>query len=424
MRRSEAFLGTSREAPDAGTAVTALLQRAGMIRQFGSGLYGFLPAGERVREKITDRVRAGMADLGAQAVSLPALQYRPIWAASGRWGNFEDEMFTLANREGQAMCLAPSHEEGAVHLLDGLVRSHDDLPLLVYQVTEKYRDDHARNGLVRCKAFTMKDAYSVHATEASLRETYVRMREAYRDVFADLGLEVAIATADNSVMGGSNSEEFVAPVDDGTVDLLSCTAADCRFGATDEQDAFEDLAADGTCPDCGAALRQTEGIEVGHIFELGTRYSEAMGLTVDRADGTAVPAQMGSYGIGVTRVLQTLVQQHGTAEGCRWPVTDWGSVAPFRAGIVPLRYEGEHRAVADRLHEALGREDVVLFDDPGQSIGERFAESGLLGLPATVVVGNHYDETGEVEVEFRDGETVSVAPEAVPGVVDRFAAGG
>ncbi|MFB6070333.1 MAG: aminoacyl--tRNA ligase-related protein [Halanaeroarchaeum sp.] len=422
MRRSDTLLGTSREAPDAGTETAALLQRAGAIRQFGSGLYGFLPAGERVRRKIVARVRSAMEGLGAQAVSLPALQYRPIWDASGRWANFEDEMFTLANRDGQDMCLAPSHEEGAVHLLDGVVRSHEDLPVLLYQVTEKYRDDHARNGLVRCKAFTMKDAYSFHLDEAGLASTYERVREAYRSAFDDLGVTVTTVTADEGVMGGSTSEEFVAPVADGTVELLSCSSGDCDFAATDEHDAYDALVADGSCPECGGALRHTGGIEVGHIFQLGTRYSEAMDLAVDAPEGRRL-VRMGSYGIGVTRVLQTLVQQHGSADGCRWPVTDWGSVAPVRAAVVPLEYAGEYRSVADDLYEAIGPDDALLFDDRDQSIGERFAESALLGVPATVVIGNHYDRAGTVEVEYRDGTTEAVAPEAVPETVERFAAG-
>jgi len=439
VRRSEALLATSREAPDAGTDATALLRRAGLIRDFGSGLYGFLPTGERVLRKVRARIEAAMDAVGAQRVGLPALQYSGDWRASGRWESFEDEMFTLENRDGQAMCLAPSHEEGAVRLLDGVVRSHDDLPLVVYQVGEKYRDDHARNGLVRCKAFEMKDAYSVHASEDSLAATYRELRAAYLRVFDDVGLDVAVVPVDDDVMGGAASEEFVAPVADGSDRLVRCTAADCRFGRTAEAAGFGAVAAGDACPDCGDRLAASEGIEVGHVFQLGRRYTEALGLTVDDAEGGESHPTMGSYGIGITRVVQTLVQQRavdaaGAADGagesaggdrldCRWPVTDWGSVAPYRTAIVPLDYAGRHGAVADDLYRGCGREDVLLYDDPDQSIGERFAESALLGVPAKVVVGNHYDETGEVELERADGTTESVAPAAVPDAVAAFAAG-
>ena len=426
MRRSETFLATSKEAPDAGTETVALMRRAGLIREFGSGLHGFLPSGERVRRTVTERIERAMDDCGAQRVSLPALQYSDVWEQSGRWANFEDEMFTLDNRHGQAMCLAPSHEEGVVHLLDGLVRSHDDLPLLAYQVTEKYRDDHARNGLLRCKAFTMKDAYSVHTDRASLDRTYDRIRTAYLDAFDDLGLDVAVVAADNEVMGGHASEEFVAPVAEGSDDLVYCTSEDCRFGRTDESAAFDALADGDDCPDCGTRLAATEGIEVGHVFKLGTRYTEALGLTVDGADGGRIRPTMGSYGIGVTRTLQTVLQQardRSDSDGCRWPVTGWGTVAPYRAAIVPLDYAGDHRAIADELHTACGPEDTLLFDDPDQSIGERFAECDLLGVPAVVVLGNHYTETGEVEVEYADGTTEFVDPGNAPEAIREFEGG-
>jgi prolyl-tRNA synthetase len=327
-------------------------------------------------------------------------------------------MFTLENRDGAEMCLAPSHEEGVVHLVDGVVRSYDDLPLVVYQVESKHRDDHARNGLLRTKEFTMKDAYSLHATEAGLRETYREVRAAYERIFDALGLAVAICEADNAEMGGSASEEFVAPVDEGgTLDVVHCERDGCRFGVTDEHPEYASYrredATDSTgatvdaCPDCGGALRATEGVEVGHVFQLGQRYAEAMDLAVDTADGDRVAVEMGSYGIGVTRVVQTLCLQHADADGCRWPVTDHGTVAPYDVSVVPLAYEGDAKDAADRVHDELEAAGVecLLFDDGDQTIGERFAESDLLGVPTKVVLGNHYAETGEVELESRDGDT-------------------
>jgi prolyl-tRNA synthetase len=419
VRRSEAFLPASRETVGAGSDAAKLLVRAGLIHPFGSGVWGFTPAGQRVREKLVARIRTGMDAIGGQAVSLPGLQYRERWAQSGRWGSFEGEMFTLENRDGQAMCLAPSHEEGMVHLVDGQVRSHDDLPLLLYQVESKFRDDHARNGLVRTKEFTMKDAYSFHVDEASLDETYREVRAAYERILADVGLEFAVVGADNSVMGGSASEEFVAPVADGSDRLVYCTADGCRFGVTDEHAGFGDHDAGENCPDCGGTLAASDGIEVGHVFKLGTRYSAAMGLTVDGAAGDERDVVMGSYGLGVDRLLQTLVQQHGDGESCTWPVTDWGSVAPYRAVVIPVG-DGEVQRLAERIYEACGREDVVLYDD--LSVGERFAESDLLGVPAKVVVGNTYREQGVVDVETSEG-TEQLAPEEVPDAVERFAAG-
>jgi prolyl-tRNA synthetase len=417
MRRSDAFLPTSRETRSSGTEATKLLVRAGLIREFGSGLWGFSPAGERIRRKATARVRKGMESVGAQAVQLPGLQHRRRWEQSGRWANFEDEMFTLQNRDGQDMCLAPSHEEGMVHLLDGRIRSERDLPLVLYQVASKFRDDHARNGLVRCKEFTMKDAYSFHADREGLVETYRRIRGAYEGLLEDVGLEFAVVEADNAVMGGSASEEFVAPVENGSDRIRYCSA--CRFGRTDEHAGFADLGEE--CPECGAQLRESDGIEVGHVFQLGDRYSSTMELTVDDHDGGSYAVEMGSYGLGIDRTIQALLQQRMDSNGCRWPVTDWGSIAPYHASVIPVGYEESAiREVADDLHAACGESDVLLFDDETQSVGERFAESDLLGIPAKVVVGNGYRETGNVDVETRDGETRRLAPEAVPGALERF----
>jgi len=413
MRRSETLLFTSRESDGHENETVALTQRAGLVRQFGSGLYGTTPTGERVRERVVAALDDAMRSVGAQKVSLPQLNDSTIWQESGRWGSFEGEMFTFENRDGKQMCLAPSQEEGVVHLVDGVVRSYDDLPAVYYQIGSKHRDDHARNGLLRMKEFTMKDAYSLHVTAQSLDESYQAMRDAYARLFDSLGLEFVVTTAANSVMGGSDSEEFVAPVETGTLELVYCEA-DCRFGATEESP--RQYEAGESCPECGADLVAGEGIEIGHVFKLGTRYSEAMGLTVDLADGTETEVLMGSYGIGVERLIHTILAQHSDDAGCRW-VGD-RTVAPYRAAIVPLDYSGEIQAVADRLHGEIGHGETLLVDDGEQTIGERFAESDLLGIPWKIVLGNHYEETGEVELESRDGETQYVDAERVAEVVN------
>jgi prolyl-tRNA synthetase len=398
------------------TAVQLAL-RAGLIRQFGSGIYGLAPTGERVRQKLIRRIESEMEAIGAQAVNLPQLQYKSIWEQSGRWESFEGEMFTLTNRDGQEMCLAPSHEEGIVALVNGVVRSYEDLPLLLYQIGAKHRDDHPRRGLLRTKEFTMKDAYSLHMDAESLDEWYERVREAYGRIFESLGLNFVVTEAENSVMGGASSEEFVAPVDTGTCEVVACEGDECRYGITDEHLEFDVFSEGDSCPDCGIPLRTSEGIEVGHVFKLGTRYSEAMDLTIDGPDGSTQPVVMGSYGIGITRLIQTLIEQHGDEHGCRWPITDAGTVAPFEVAIIPLEYEDDLQNTANHLHEEYGTHETLLFDNPDQSIGERFAESDLLGIPLKIILGNHFRETGEVELETRDGQTQYVALDEVPTVI-------
>lgn len=398
MRRSEVLLFTSRAAKSRENETVELTIRAGLIRQFGSGLYGFTPTGQRVRENVISLLKREMDRIGGQEIRLPAANYSDIWQRSGRWESFEGEMFTFRNRTDKQMCLAPSHEEGVAHLVDGTVRSYEDLPQLLYQVESKYRDDHARNGLVRTKEFTMKDAYSLHAARNSLDEYYDRVRRAYTRIFENLGVEFTITAAENSVMGGSTSEEFVAPVDTGTLALRWCRSADCRFGVTDESPRSGLSTGDG-CPECGGRLQNGEGIEIGHIFKLGTRYTDPMGLTVDSADGSERTILMGSYGIGVERLIHALLEQNRDDDGCYWSGENPGAVAPYVASVIPLEYGGELRTVADRLHETCGRDRTLLFDDEAQTIGERFVESDLLGIPWKIVLGNHYRETGNVELE-------------------------
>ena len=405
VRRSEATLFTSREANGHENSTVQLIHRAGLARQFASGLYALTPTGERIRQQLIAQVTHEMDRIGGQRLSLPGLNDSDIWRQSGRWNRFEGEMFTLENRDGRQLCLAPSHEEGVVHLLRGEVRSYEDLPCLVYQVKLKHRDDHARNGLLRLKEFTMKDAYSLHASQESLEETYDAVRAAYVRLFEGLGIDFVIAEAANSVMGGAISEEFVALADTGTVEVLSCSDKDCRFGLTEESPA-SDCSDIDTCPECDGTLEYGAGIELGHIFQLGTRYSDSMEWSIDTADGNEREVVMGSYGIGIERLIHTLVEQQGDERGCRWP----DAVAPYRAAIVPLEYDGELREVADWLYDQCGRQQTLLFDDESQRIGERFAESDLLGIPHKVVLGNHYLETGCVELESRDGHTRYVEP--------------
>ena len=416
MRRTETTLFTSRELGSHENETVQRIFRAGLVRQFGSGLYGFTPTGERVREHIVDHVESEMRHIGARRVSLPQLNYSSIWEESGRWSGFDDGMFTFENRDGKRMCLAPSHEEGIVHLVEGTIRSYEDLPALYYQVSPKHRDDRARGGLLRTKEFTMKDAYSLHTTEESLDEYYERVREAYIRIFDAVGIEFAIADAQDNLMGGSASEEFLAQAGTGTANLRWCTAEECRFGVTDESPQ-SDLGAGDACPECGGTLEAGEGIEIGHIFKLGSRYSEPMELTVDMQDGSRQDVLMASYGIGIDRLLYALVEQHSDEDGCRWSADGTGGLAPYDAAIIPLQYDDELAAIADYIYQDCGPERTLLFDDPDQSIGERFAESDLLGIPLKVVIGNEFRETGEVELESRDGETEYVTVEDVPGKI-------
>jgi len=293
MRRSEALLFTRRAADGHANDTAALVHRAGLVRQFNSGLYAFTPTGQRVRRKLTDRIEAEMEAVGGRKVRLPHLTGSEPWKRSGRWAGFEGEMFTLEDRDGRQLCLAPSHEEGVVEFVDGVVRSYEDLPVLLYQVGAKYRDDRARAGLLRTREFAMKDAYSLHADHESLEDCYERVRAAYVRILEALDVEFVVAAAEAEVMGGSTSEEFLALADDGTVDLRYCSGGDCRFGVTDESPRAT-LSTGDDCPRCGRDLVAGEAIEVGHVFQLGTRYLDSARESRPSREGRAFRRPVGT----------------------------------------------------------------------------------------------------------------------------------
>lgn len=421
MRRSESLMTQRREAPPEDHTAARRVLQAGLARRLGSGRFALTPVGERVRQSLIEHLHTVLSEIGGQVVTLPQLQGKDTWTQSGRWDSFEGEMFTLEDRNGRELCLAPSHEEAMVEVLRGYVRSHADLPQFLFQTGRKHRDDHPRHGLLRTKEFTMTDGYSFHLDSDSLADRYTTVRSAFDRYFQDIGLDVVTVTAENSVMGGSTSEEFIAPVEAGSVSLLRCPANGCGFAMTDESQDWEPTVESLTCPECGETLLRSAGIEVGHVFQLGTRYSEPMNLTVDGPSGEQVTVYMGSYGIGIERTLQTLVAQHGDEDGCRFPVTDAGTVAPYRAAILPVEYEGTIKEMADRLHQTLGTADILLFDDDRESLGERFAVSDRLGIPVKLVLGTRFAETGGIEIEARSGDTSLVEPDTVPdNVPDRI----
>lgn len=390
MNRSDLFVPTTKEKQSGSEVRSAeLALRSGLVSQLGSGVFSFSPTGKRVRDNIADVVRKEMEAKGAQEVDLPGLQYAKIWQDSGRYEKFEGEMFTFENRDDQPMCLAPTHEEPMADLVRESLRSQANMPLILYQAGKKFRDDHARNGLLRAKEFTMKDAYSFNTSEEGLDEAYQAMRDAYINIFEKLGLDYAITSADPGAMGGTGSEEFQAPAEVGSDEIRRCPEEGCRFGTKDMNRE--------TCKHHQTELEQTNAIEIGHIFKLGTRYSEPLDLTYDTEEGEQLII-MGSYGIGISRLIPALIEQRNDDDGIIWPE----AVAPFQVSIIPLKTEGKTMEAARELHEALDQEETLLFDND-VNIGEKFAESDLIGVPAKVILGNNYLEEGTLEVEYRDG---------------------
>jgi prolyl-tRNA synthetase len=556
------FVRTLREEPaEAEVPSHRLLLRAGYVRRVAAGGYAWLPLGLRVLRNVERIVRAEMDRIGAQEVLFPALLPREPYDATGRWAAYGPDVFRVVDRRGADHLLAPTHEEMFALLAKAELSSYKDLPLSLYQVQTKFRDEpRPRSGLLRTREFVMKDSYSFDLTDAGLEASYAAHREAYLRIFARLGLDVRVVSAVSGAMGGSASEEFLAPTPVGEDTFASC--AECGYAANTEAvpsprrtapiaepgpveeldtpdtptietlaahlgvpasatlknllvvagDAGDEVVAIGVpgdrevdlhrveellgpvrifeaadfaahpelvrgyvgpqglagrafryvadprvapgtswvtganrpdthahnvvagrdftvseyadvvtvvdgdpCPRCGGPLTLARGVEVGHVFQLGRKYADAFGLDVPGPDGTPVRLTMGSYGIGVSRAVAVIAEQHHDERGLVWP----REVAPYDVELVPVG-RGDQPAHARDLAERLADTGLrVLVDDRDATAGVKLTDAELIGVPWTVVVGRRADE-GVVEVRDRArGGTSEVRMDDVVWAVTR-----
>ncbi len=550
MRLSKLHLKTLREVPnEAELPSHILLIRTGMIRKLVSGVYGFMPFGMRVLRKIEDIIREEMDKKGGQEVLMSALQPAELWQESGRWFKYGPELWRLHDRNGREFCLGPTHEEIFTDIVRTDVSSHRQLPLNLYQIQTKYRDEaRPRFGLMRSREFIMKDAYSFDRDDVGLDESYKDMYDAYTKIFKRCGLDCRPVEADTGAIGGSNSHEFTALSEVGESEIAYCDK--CKMAATLEKAAtvdakpdseemldmqevhtpdtrtidevaaflkldkkktvkallFMEYAEDGKengyvaafirgdrelnmvklvnmlgipehciefadeakmsektgavggftgpvglhdckivvdselvglknmcagackkdyhllnvnygrdykadltgdlkvlkegdeCPVCGEAVKITRGIEVGQVFKLGTKYSEAMGAMYKDENQKEVPIVMGCYGIGVTRTMAAIIEQHHDENGIIWPV----AVAPYHVIICLLNKDDEAQsALAESIYEELGKEHIeVLLDDRKERPGVKFKDADLLGIPIRITVGKNAAQ-GQVEYKLR-----------------------
>ncbi len=554
MRMSRYLVPTLKETPSDAVVVShRLMLRAGLIRKEAAGMYAYLPLGLKVLQKITGIVRDEMNRAGALEFLMPELTFADLWKESGRWDTMGPEMFRIKDRNNMEYALAPTHEEAFTAVVRSIISSYKDLPLNVYQVNTKFRDEiRPRFGVIRSKEFIMKDAYSFDINEKGLEESYQAMRVAYRNVFNRCGLETIPVEADTGAMGGSDSEEFMVASEVGEELLLICKS--CGYRANQERAEFKaadnaddqqpeemkpvdtpdvktiddlvkffdidarkfmksiiyvadekpvmvvvpgdrdindvklknflgavelDLAPDGVvedvtgapvgfagpvemknvrivydrdirnirngitgankldthysgvnpgrdftveeeadftlavegdaCPHCGEPMITRKGIEVGHIFKLGYKYTKSMDLTVLDQNGKAVHPIMGCYGIGVNRTMAAVVEQHNDERGIIWPIT----VAPFHVEVVGLAKTEEEMAAADEIYQVIHDAGMeVLYDDRKASPGFKFGDADLIGIPLRVTVGKSFFAEGQVEVKSRaTGEMVKMPKE-------------
>ncbi|MCE5203800.1 MAG: proline--tRNA ligase [Actinomycetia bacterium] len=550
LKMSQVYAPTLKEDPaEAEVASHRLLLRAGMVRKVAAGIYTFLPLAWRSIRKIEQVAREEMEAIGCQELMLPIVQPAELWQESGRWDLYGPELARLKDRAGRDFCLGPTHEEVITDTVRGEVRSYRDLPVSLFQINTKFRDEaRPRFGLLRGREFIMKDAYSFHADADSLQEHYDAQARAYGAFCDRLGLDWRAVTADSGQIGGKVTTEFMALAENGEAALVYCDcgwAADVEaaesvvarhpslrepgpltrvhtpgirtiaqlasFLGIAEHDTVKTMAAespegqlvfflipgdrelnpvkadravpgarlldeddfrrygipkgslgpvappDGTllvadrslqdevswgvganendfhfvgampgrdfevaswtdlvvaeegdlCPECDGVLKVARGIEVGQVFQLGTRYSEAMHATFTAEDGSERPFLMGCYGIGITRALAAVIEQHSDEQGIVWPV----SVAPLEVAVLPLAVDDDTvYPVAKGIWQALADDGIeVILDDRDDRAGVKFADADLIGWPVQVIVGRKAVSEGTVEVKVREtGERTQV----------------
>lgn len=402
MRQSILFTKTRKEAPSDEVAQNAkLLIRGGYIAKEMAGVYDYLPLGLRVRNNIADIIREEMDAAGGQELKLTALQDPAPWKATDRWDNDAvDNWFKTELAAGGEVGLGFTHEEPITRLMTEHIQSYRDLPVYPYQLQTKFRNElRAKSGIMRGREFLMKDLYSFSRTDGEHDEFYEKMKEAYRNVFDRVG--IGEQTHLTFASGGSFSEfshEFQTVTDAGEDTVYLCTS--CRTGINDE---IRDVQTE--CPECGGTdFDEVTAVEVGNIFSLGTRFSDALGLTYTDRDGQARPVVMGSYGIGIGRLMGTVVEVLSDGDGIVWPA----SIAPYDFHLIALGDDDEVVREANRVYRHLqehGR--AVLYDDRAVGAGEKFADADLLGIPVRIVVSEKTMERGALEVKDRATGDVS-----------------
>jgi len=553
MRFSKLFGKTLREAPAEAESIShQLLLRAGMIAQEAAGIYSYLPLGWRALRKIENIIREEMDKAGGQELMLPVLQPFELWQQSGRWVSFGQSLFTLIDRREHKLALGPTHEEVIAELAHRYVQSYRDLPLFLYQIQTKFRDEpRPRGGLLRVREFAMKDLYSFDADEAGLDESYEKMCQAYKNIYARLGLPAAMVEADSGAIGGKESHEFTVITESGEDEIIYCS--NCGYAANAEKaqsakgvilseaknllpleeiatpgcktieevasfigvptsqtlkavfysadgefifvvirgdlevnetklrntlkcaelrlatdyevnsaglvagfaspigvkgikvvaddsitlgskfiagankpgyhfrnanyprDFRVDLMADialarsgDSCPKCGSKLSSARGIEVGHVFKLGTFISEKLEASFLDKDGVSRPVVMGCYGIGLGRLLAAIVEQSHDDKGIIWPL----SVAPYQVYLCPLYSDNpEVTAVAEDVYQKLEKEGIeVLFDDRSESPGVKFSDADLLGIPLRLTLSPRTLQKQSIEAKWRARKETQLLP--------------
>ncbi len=422
MRLSAYFMPTIKETPSEAQIVShRLMLRSGMIRQASAGIYSWLPLGFRVLKNIEQIVREEQDRSGAQEVLMPTIQSADLWRQSGRYDAYGPEMLRIEDRHGRDMLYGPTNEELITDIFKTSVKSYRDVPKMLYHIQWKFRDEvRPRFGIMRGREFLMKDNYSFDIDYEGAKRAYNKMFVAYLRTFARMGLKAIPMEADTGPIGGNLSHEFIILADTGE-SAVYCHGDFLDFDVLgqdmDYEQDLEPVIAEWTAlyartdekhdpavfekevPECNRVERR--GIEVGHIFYFGTKYSEPLGALVANPAGEQVPVHMGSYGIGVSRLAGAIIEASHDDNGIIWPE----AVAPFHVGLINLKAADPAcaKACEDIYATLRGAGIEVLYDDRDERAGTKFADMDLIGLPWQLIVGPRGLEKGQVELKRRQG---------------------
>jgi len=431
MRLSKYFLPTLKEDPAEAQIVShRLMLRAGMIRQASAGIYSWLPLGLRVLKRVERIVREEQDAAGCQELLMPTIQSADLWRESGRYEGYGKEMLRITDRHDRDMLYGPTNEELITDIFRHSVHSYRDLPKLLYHIQWKFRDEvRPRFGVMRGREFLMKDSYSFDLDFAGARRAYNKMFVSYLRSFARMGLKAIPMQADTGPIGGDLSHEFIILAETGESQVYchrdfidyDVLETDIDYGGdlaplvehwTNLYAATDEKHDPAQAASLGDALITARGIEVGHIFYFGTKYSAAMGANVTGPNGEQIPVEMGSYGIGVSRLVGAIIEAYHDVAGIIWP----DSVAPFQVALINLKAgDGDCDGVCDDMYRKLTAAGFeTLYDDRDERAGAKFVEADLIGLPWQAIVGPRGVKSGVIELKRRaTGEREKLSAESV-----------
>ena len=420
---SKVFLPTLKDTPqDAEVISHQLMLRSGMIRRVTSGIYTWLPIGLKVLRKVENIVREEMDASGAQEVLMPMVQPKELWEETQRWEKMGPELLRIQDRHERDFCLGPTHEEVITDLIRNNVKSYKELPLNLYQIQTKFRDEvRPRYGVMRGREFLMKDSYSFNLDEDSLNESYVLMKETYKKILGRLGLQFKIVKADSGAIGGDTSEEFHVLAENGEDTIAISDSSDFAINTElllEEGEDIESLQGKPS-PDGEGIIEIKKGIEVGHIFQLGKVYTDAMKANVLDNEGKAQNLYMGCYGIGVSRLVAAAIEQNNDDKGIIWPE----AMTPFEVNIIAIGFDKDEKiakASTDLYSKLSSMGYEVMLDDRKDGYGTKMKDAELIGIPINIIIGKQYLQNREIELKHRDGQSSIGKVEDIATIFDHY----